>query len=580
MVLGSVVSLLARREVPTMVGASPYDSGLFVRQANYLVDGRWLGPFDNLTLAKGPAYPLFIAFTHEVGIPLKLGEHLTWLAAALAVAGCFWLVTRRRALSAAIYLVLVLCPDSFGDANAGVVRDGWYASLTLLFLSSLFLALYGALCRVRLVWVVISSAVCGLSGAAFWLCREEGPWILPAAAVIAVAMPLAAVLRWLGRSRRRRTTGRPLLRYAGRYVLAASVVGALFAAPVAFVMVQNHERYGTTLTNDFASGAFARAYADWGRVEAGSPEPLVPITRAQRAAVYRVSPAARELEPALESPSNRWLRLSCPAEHEITGCDILGSVTAWAIRDAAARAGHFGSEPAAQRFFAEVSEQIDAACAAHQLACRPRLPLYLQPVQQLNARQAVHTFGDNAHEAVWSAEFTTPTRVAVPLPQPAHDAARAVVRPIASNQQAQVDQLRQFASRHWPYRVLADVYRLILPLILMLGLAGAVLGFARPRWPRVALSVLCLAFAMGVVSRLALLTIVDLTQFSADVARYQLPTRALLYAFGTVGTALLFDQLGNWRHSRRRVATTGPAHDPSLDQAPQANPAGAVSTGP
>ncbi len=44
-----------------------HDDLLFIRLAQNLAQGQWLGPYDNLTLSKGPFYPLWIAVRIQVG---------------------------------------------------------------------------------------------------------------------------------------------------------------------------------------------------------------------------------------------------------------------------------------------------------------------------------------------------------------------------------------------------------------------------------------------------------------------------------------------------------------------------------
>ena len=56
-----------------------HDDELFVRLAHYLAAGQWLGPYDNLTLAKGTFYPMFIAASFWASVPLKIAEHLLYL---------------------------------------------------------------------------------------------------------------------------------------------------------------------------------------------------------------------------------------------------------------------------------------------------------------------------------------------------------------------------------------------------------------------------------------------------------------------------------------------------------------------
>ena len=52
------------------LSGATHDDFLFVRQAYYLGAGAWLGPFDNLTLAKGMGYPAFILAAFVSGLPL------------------------------------------------------------------------------------------------------------------------------------------------------------------------------------------------------------------------------------------------------------------------------------------------------------------------------------------------------------------------------------------------------------------------------------------------------------------------------------------------------------------------------
>src|SRR5262249_8659471 len=151
-----------------------------------------------------------------------------------------------------------------------------------------------------LAWALPAAVLAGVSTAAMWLTRQDGGWLLPAAALVVLVPPFLTLLRWwLGR--RRRTQG-PwpvglLLRRGGRVagVLAVAAVNAV--VPIAAVAAENSSHFGAALTNDMSEGTFPRAYADWMRVNAGPDRMWIPITKEQRTAVYAVSAAARELRP-------------------------------------------------------------------------------------------------------------------------------------------------------------------------------------------------------------------------------------------------------------------------------------------
>ena len=149
--------------------------------------------------------------------------------------------------------------------------------------------------------------------------------------------------------------------------------------PIGYVVHENANHYGVGLTNDVSAGAYARAYADWADVDAGAPIAQVPINAAQRAAVYAISPAANELSAELESPANHWRATSCRAAGICA--DFGGAWEVWALRQAAADAGHFGSETAVQSYFGQIADDIETACSQGRLSCETHLPPSLEPFQ-------------------------------------------------------------------------------------------------------------------------------------------------------------------------------------------------------
>ena len=521
---------------------SSFDDVLYVRIATFLAHGQWLGPFDQLTLLKGPAYPAFIALTYRSGVPLKIGEQLTYLLSAAAVAGCVWMTMRRRAAALVVYVVLALDPVNFDSYNARVLRDGWYASLSVLFVATFFLAAFGAITHVRLRWLIPVSVTAGLGGAAFWLCREEGVWIVPSILLIAFGLPSCLLVRWWCSRPRTRPTGSRALLLGGRLGLVLAIVGVALVTPIVAVTAGNSSHYGAGLTNDLVSGQFARAYADWRRVQAGSPTAATPLVRAQREAVYQISSAARQLEPFLEDPGSPGMRASCRI---LAPCgELAGVVVVFALRDAAANAGHFRSEADVQTFFGELDAQIDAGCTSGQLSCTARLPTEIQSIQHLSAGAFSTYLWHLGGMTLASTGFDDPPNTLDPLGSgKSRVLFTQIIRGMPPSERAAGDQMSHFTANAWPYRLVSDLYRVLLPVLLMIALVGLVLSIARPRWPQVALSVLTCALVVGALSRLVLVAFLDTTLFPtawADI-RYLLPAHAFLMAFGAMGSAQFVD---------------------------------------
>jgi hypothetical protein len=542
-----------RQRLPFAPAGSAYDDVLFVRGASALLHGQWFGPFDQLTLAKGPAYPIFIAVTNRLNVPLSVGEQCTYLLACAALAACVLVITRRTILACAVYVVLVLDPVNYALYNAGITRDGWYASLSLLFLATTFLAVFGAVTRQRWAWVLPVSVLAGLSGAAFWLCREEGPWILPALAVVVAGPPSCLAVRaWLRRDSRPLPDRRHWLTRLGRLGLALAVVSLAALSPIEIVVYENSQHYGAALANDLTSGEFARAFADWTRVRSG-PEILdVPLTRAQMAAVYRISPAAREIEPGLEDPASVWARYSCWGAPK---CELNGAFTVWAVR-AATPPKYFRSGAAEQAFFALLDRQITNACSTGQLRCDRGLPTALQSLDHLDTAALMASLQRSSVQILASATLFDPPGHLGTLPPVWEHLYTATVRGLPASRQASNQQWRRFTAVQWQYTAMTWTYRTLIPILLAFALAGVLWSILHPRWSRFALTVLAAACVVAALSRLLLVALLDATQFAtSDNLRYQLPTHALFLTVGVIGTAQLADILWTWRTERRHSAS-------------------------
>lgn len=60
----------------TVLAHKPHDDGLFMSLGAYLSEGRWLGPFNQYTLMKGPGYAAFLALNNWLGTPISLSHAL------------------------------------------------------------------------------------------------------------------------------------------------------------------------------------------------------------------------------------------------------------------------------------------------------------------------------------------------------------------------------------------------------------------------------------------------------------------------------------------------------------------------
>jgi hypothetical protein len=353
----SVVKLfLNSSQKLTAFGNAFHDDRLFVHFATNIVNGTWLGSYSCLTLAKGPMYSMWIAAMSEVGLPLLLAQQLLYICAGLML-----ILALRRIITNNVALVLVYSLYLFNPMTSGgcitrVIREGIYPALTILVVACMM----GIVLRYRDRMFRLTAWAVGLGAAlaAFWLTREEGMWLLPGLLLL-IAFTLVSLYRWAGISFE--FVKRGLVCFLPFLILLISLVS---------VSLINKRYYGTYAVVELQAAPFVAAYGALSRVHHPHWQRFVPVPKAVRESVYQVSPAFRELKPDLEGAMGRgW---AVHGKELVSGSgEIAGGWFMWALRNAAALAGHHDSAASAEAYYRRLAREINAACEQGLLVCGP-----------------------------------------------------------------------------------------------------------------------------------------------------------------------------------------------------------------
>ncbi len=340
---------------------SMLDDGLFIRSAQHLVNGEWLGPYDNATLAKGMMYPLLIACSAWLGLPLKCAEQIIYLAVSWGTGRAVSTFTGKRAWGTATLCLLAANPVLWNEQLARVIRDAFYLSETLA-----VIVLTALVCR-RGRPRIGAACLLGVTYGAVWLTREEGVWLLPVIlAMVLMAIALAATDTSIARSPVAR------LRVIAPLSICVAVAVAFFGLVDVSVSTINLFKYGVFTSSEFHQQAFVRGYGSLARVKPAQWRRYVVFPHQVWASVFAVSPAARELQPALEGQVGKdWQQTAAALSGNPRETEILSGWFVWVLRDAVAKAGHYTSASEASSFYNRLSSQIDAACTAGRLQCLP-----------------------------------------------------------------------------------------------------------------------------------------------------------------------------------------------------------------
>lgn len=365
-----ILSLWIRMAFPIhAVSWASHDDLLFVRHAVDIGLGNWLGDYNNLTLAKGIGYSLFMLVNHATGLPLKFSEHALYLATAAYFSVTIAQLYRSRASALVFFFLLAFIPTAWvAGAGGRVVREGLYISQSLLLLT------LGIRCWVLPPTQTVMSQInrhwraliaLGLVAGWFWITREEGIWLAPSMFLM--------MGYWLLRQADWRLQSRAILGFLLIPLLAASMV-------VLTINTVNYAVYGTFRNNDFRSSDYQAGYGALTRIRHDNWQRYVLFPKDAREKAYEMSSAARELKPFFEgNVGQHWLAAGCNQTQTSPCPEILSGWFMWALRDAVAHAGHYNSARDSRAFYRRLSAEIEEGCKQRPGDCLPMRKTLLPP---------------------------------------------------------------------------------------------------------------------------------------------------------------------------------------------------------
>ncbi|MEP9386214.1 hypothetical protein [Mesorhizobium sp. KR9-304] len=363
----SLLRLAWEINTPTnLLSFAMHDDAHFIRLAQHIAKGEWLGPFSQYTLMKGPGYPVFLALGTASGLPVSALHALFAVTSILVTSWAVLRITGSRAAALAVFLLLALLPlpSSFQPGFNRVTRDQIYWGQTLIFFSTFSVILFAPLDQ---RWKRHGLAVvCGCVLGWAWLTREEGVWFAPAIVILLVGKALQS---WLEK------------RSMGDAAAGSAIVASGFAAVLIAFMTTNLFVYDRFADVDFKERNFQSALAGLQNVVDDARVPYVPVSDETLRLVAEVSPAFSPLAASFRpgGPLENWRNTGCRRYPETCG-KIIGAHFVWALRDAGALNGFYSSPAAASRKFGQVADDIRQACDNGQLRCRFTLSDSIPPM--------------------------------------------------------------------------------------------------------------------------------------------------------------------------------------------------------
>ncbi|MDX7952945.1 glycosyltransferase family 39 protein [Lichenihabitans sp. Uapishka_5] len=481
-----------------------HDDALYVGLARSLLNGEWLGVYNDRTLAKPPGFSFFIALAALSGLPFNIAVGLFNGSISVFFSWAVWRLSLSR-LAALLAFGLVLFSPQYFMLNR-VLREDIYCYQFMLFLGLLICWMTD--CR-GYRWI----AAAGVAFGWLWITREDGIWLLP------------GVLVWLLLDQHRR-----LVRLKGAllFLLAAVLL------PVGLGLM-NRAHYGRWAVAEINDAAFVKAISATQSVRDGGRIPGVAVTKAARQMLYDVSPALATLRPVIEAPG--YFDFACSIAANRCG-EIGNGWWHWAVRYAAWQRGHHQSPAEAAAFYKQVRADIEGACKRGALHCDWR-PIAALPTMSWNDVVQMPGYGFEIMRTALTADPSALTASSSEGEQAALGAMFKILNgpPIFESSdfkssflkgtdeyRSSIDFsfLKTLLGIYHALLILLELVTIILALCCLLLSRRMQFGTAE----RVCVVILTYAF-----SRIGLLSIIGVTSFTTDNAMYIGPVYHLLAIF-------------------------------------------------
>lgn len=349
-ILGIAIFLriaMTSRLTPSIFADMQHDDLWLVERANSILNGHWLGEYNQYTLLKGVFSPLFLAFSYIVGMDyMEMCTYVYVISCIIFLIAVSKLISKERyCVKIALFIILLYNPISYAQQTfQRIYRNGMSQWQVLLIFSATIAIIYELDNGVKKIvpWIVID-------GIALWSyvnTREDGAWVL----IFAVCSAVATYLVYAIQQKKFMC-----VKYA--WVFAPLII--LILGNIA-VKVVNYSYYGVWEQNDRTQGYFAAVMGDLYQIKAGDEKYAkdnniyINIYYEALEKAYKVSPTMESIKPNLEQSITAWDGIdTIRGDGELETDHLL-----FALRDAVKASGYYSDGKETEQFYKQIHQEL------------------------------------------------------------------------------------------------------------------------------------------------------------------------------------------------------------------------------
>ena len=342
LVLIFIKQVLVSRLPIYAIGGSSCDDLLMINLETNILQLKWLGDFNSLTLVKGMIFPLFLAINQVLGISYINATSLLYSFSCVIFVYSIKDLFNKKYPLYIIFSILLFNPVMFStDVMQRVYRNSLTPSQVLLIFSSIFYIFINRNNEKKrlLLWNIFL----GINLFCFWNTREDAIWILPLIVVFLLIIIIEYILK-----NKKSIKLRKILMYIFPFII-------LFIGNNCISMI-NYMKYGTYTRVDVSKSSFASAMKAIYSVPTNKKIEYTSVTREKLERLYNVSPSLNKISKDIDKHINEIDKYG-----RIDDGEIEDGWFWWVLRFAAEDNGYYKDAKTADKFFSNIVSEIKLA---------------------------------------------------------------------------------------------------------------------------------------------------------------------------------------------------------------------------
>lgn len=358
LVIATILRIILAYLIPVKVYMqAEYDDALSINQALFILDGKWLGPYDIETLSKGFSYTFFLLISHFSRIPYPIFLVLFNILAGAGITLAFKPLIKNRFMLGLSYLFLIYSPITLSsDFSLRIYRNSLIFGTVLLLLAGIigFYLRRKSPFKKQLPWLLLQVVVLPF----FWYLREDSIWIVPLYGTV-ILLVLFDRLHDLKKANKPKIMG--LMKQTA---LLAMPFLSLLLVTLGISQI-NFKHYQIFTVNDRTKTSFAEITkyliqidnSKWDNPEIVNNE-AVWVSKNTFKKAMEASPTLAEYEDEI-----RWMQEESfwPDTWPLEIDEVPGDMTIWGLRDAFKKGGLYKSGAENERVFKKISQELQTA---------------------------------------------------------------------------------------------------------------------------------------------------------------------------------------------------------------------------